>query len=129
MPGGGEPGHVCAGLRDHRIDNQPIEARDLLQQRPRCRVGPHPDADLLGQRRDAGIQAVDVGQHLRGGHRVMRAEVPGQRLGQLRDLRPQLSLGQLRQNSGRVQNSSTWLTIGPTKTSSTGPSPNTCTRC
>ena len=28
-------------------------------------------------------------------------------------------------NSGWVQNSSTWLTIGPAKTSSTGPSPNT----
>ena len=26
-------------------------------------------------------------QYLRGGRRVMRAEVPGQRLGQLRDLR------------------------------------------
>jgi hypothetical protein len=97
VAGAGEPRHVGTGLSDHRVDDEPIEARDRLQQTPRGRIGLHPGGDPLGQRPGAGIEEVDMAQDPLGGDGVVSTEMPVQRFDQLGDHRTQLPLGQLRQ--------------------------------
>jgi hypothetical protein len=94
IAGGWEPGHVGAGLGDDHVDREAIEPRNgeqrLVDRIERGRAS----VDLLGQRPDRLIKEVEVSEDPTTGHRVVRAEVPGQRFCERRDLRSHLALGQ-----------------------------------
>jgi len=95
LGGAGEAGHVGAGLGDYDLDREPVESGHRQQQVKRSlRAGGDPLRDLRAQGCDRGVEEVEVLQDARRGDRVMRAEVAIERLGQLRDLGPQLAFGQ-----------------------------------
>ena len=99
MLGGGEPGHVRAGLRDDDVGVDRSDAGDGADQVPEStkRFDHHPGGDVADRRGvPVGQVQVDAGQE-----HVVLGEPSGQRLGQRRDLRAELSLGQVRQR-GRV---------------------------
>jgi hypothetical protein len=109
VPRTGEPAHVSAYFGDHGVDDQPIESRNRPQQLFGRLEGLGARVDLFGQRRDGGVEEVDVVEDAAGGDRVVRAEVPGQRLGQFGDLRPQLASARLATAAGsRWPSMSAW---------------------
>src|SRR5262249_1317055 len=86
---GREPRHVGAGLSDDHVDRVPVEAWHRQEQPvDRCEDG-GTRIDLLGQRRERLVEEVEVTEDATAGDGVVGAEVPGQCLGQRRDLRAQ----------------------------------------
>ena len=99
--GGGEPGHVGAGLGDDDVGGQGADPGDRADQVPEALKGLDHHLDPGGELLDRGGVLVDQVQVHPGQERVVLAEPAGQRLGQRGDLRPQPPLGQIGQH-GRV---------------------------
>ena len=101
MPRGREPGHVGAGLGDDHVGGDGTDPGDGADQVPESLKGLDHHLDPVGELLDRRRVLVDQVQVHPGQERVVLGEPAGQRLGQLRDLRPQPSLGQIREH-GRV---------------------------
>ena len=96
-----EAGHVRSGLGDDHVDREPLQAGDGQQQRVDGIEGGGPSIDLRGEGADGLVKEVEVAEDALGRDGVVGPEVTVKGLGQRRDLRPHLALGELGQ-SGRV---------------------------
>ena len=101
MLGGGEPGHVRAGLGDDHIGGQGADPGDGADQLPEALKRLDHHLDPGGELADGLGVPVDQVQVHPGQEGVVLAETAVQGLGQLGDLRPQPTLGQIGQ-PGRV---------------------------
>ncbi len=100
MPGGGEPGHVGAGLGDDDVGGQGADPGDGADQVPEPAKGLDHHLDPGGELVDRRGVLVDQVQVHPGQERVVVGEPAGQRLGQRRDLGAQPALGQVGQRGG-----------------------------
>ncbi|MDQ1029197.1 hypothetical protein QF035_006779 [Streptomyces umbrinus] len=97
MPGGGEPGHVAAGLRGDHFGDGLVDAGDGVEQAGGASIGGH-------RLRDPGIQLSDCAGELAvvvqvrpGEEGVVVAEASGQGLGEFGDFVAELASGQVRE--------------------------------
>ena len=77
MIGGGEPGHIRAGLDDDRVGDQGADARDRADQVPEPEKGLDRLLDAYGERLDRRGVLVDQAQVGPGQERVVRGEPAG----------------------------------------------------
>lgn len=78
--GGGEAGHVAAGLGDEDLTRAVADAGDGDQQLGQLTKGPHAGVDLGREPVDGRVRGVDAGEHLGDEQRVVGAEASLQRV-------------------------------------------------
>ena len=94
MRGGGEAGHVPAGLGDDHLGGAPVDAGDGAQQVDLVLVGLDLGVDAGVEFADQGVEVVDVAQDLPAAEPVVVGEVADQGLGEGGLLPPHPAPGQ-----------------------------------